>query len=517
MKKQSMKHHTSFSKNQSGIVSIMATVLIMLVISLIVLGFARIVRREQRQALDRQLNTQAFYAAEAGVNYAVDVIKDAVATGGSVAEKLSTCGPDGDFMGVGTPPSYAVDAANNVEFTCLLVDPSPPSLDYDEISTDKSRIINLRSANSSDNIETVTFSWEESGGGATNASGCTLSTFPPNSAWPGNCQAGVLRVDMVPTEAPFDRGSLVANTMTAFLYPKVSGSVTRSYASATGFGNQGAITEVTCDGTGARLCTLKVDGLASMASSSYLIRVKSIYKANALTITATTSSPTNEILGNQALIDSTGKAGDVLRRIKVRVPIIPDSDEFFPEFAIQSVDTICKQLLFSDVVRNACGNTPTTPLSGSPSFVSGPPGGGGGPALPPCGSVSSPDPFVNCKPPKCSLVPGGIPGENCVGDSGGGGGAAANPYTQIFTNNANDTVDQDTIASCTWNWGDGTTEGTTACKNGESITHMFPSMPATRCYIVTLTTTFTDGSQGASARYERMPRSSSAPCPDPSP
>jgi Tfp pilus assembly protein PilX len=58
---------------QAGMVAIMVTMILMIVISLIVVGFAQISRRNQRQALDRQLSTQAFYAAETGVNDASDL------------------------------------------------------------------------------------------------------------------------------------------------------------------------------------------------------------------------------------------------------------------------------------------------------------------------------------------------------------------------------------------------------------------------------------------------------------
>src|SRR5262245_28445627 len=63
-----MKHRLKLMPNQSGMAAIIVTLIIMIVLSLITLGFARIVNREQRQVADRQLNTQAFYAAESGVS-----------------------------------------------------------------------------------------------------------------------------------------------------------------------------------------------------------------------------------------------------------------------------------------------------------------------------------------------------------------------------------------------------------------------------------------------------------------
>ena len=56
--------------NEQGLVAIVVTLIIMLVLTLIVTGFAQLARREQREALDRQLASQALYAAESGVNAA---------------------------------------------------------------------------------------------------------------------------------------------------------------------------------------------------------------------------------------------------------------------------------------------------------------------------------------------------------------------------------------------------------------------------------------------------------------
>ncbi len=55
-------------QNESGLAAIAVTMIIMGIVTLIVVGFATLMRREQRQALDQQLSTQAFYAAESGVN-----------------------------------------------------------------------------------------------------------------------------------------------------------------------------------------------------------------------------------------------------------------------------------------------------------------------------------------------------------------------------------------------------------------------------------------------------------------
>ena len=68
-------------RDQRGIASLIITMVSMVIVTLIVLGFATLSRREQRQSLDRQLSTQAFYAAESGVEDARAVILNSIASG----------------------------------------------------------------------------------------------------------------------------------------------------------------------------------------------------------------------------------------------------------------------------------------------------------------------------------------------------------------------------------------------------------------------------------------------------
>ena len=56
---------------ESGLISIAVTIIITALLTLMAVGFAGLSSREYRQALDQQLNSQAFYAAESGVNEAI--------------------------------------------------------------------------------------------------------------------------------------------------------------------------------------------------------------------------------------------------------------------------------------------------------------------------------------------------------------------------------------------------------------------------------------------------------------
>ncbi len=324
----------SLRRDQAGIVSIMVTIIVMIILSLIVLGFARIIRREQRQSLDSQLSTQAFYAAETGINDAVKAIQ------GGYKDEKTDCEPDGSLFFPSN--SNVIDPTADVAYTCLLVDPSPPTLEFDNISTGSSTIIPIETPPGGGNFDSLTFSWHEQGKALPLTAACpTVGIFPPATSWPSGCEAGVLRVDLVPTPPSFDRTTLVNSTMTAYLYPRSSGGGTVDYTTSRGFSGQGVVPAANCSGSpGPRLCSMTITGLSS---PSYLIRVKSIYKASALTISAEAGGSPTDIIGTQAIVDSTGKANDVLRRVVARVPTRPLSDDLFPEFAIQSAQTLCKR------------------------------------------------------------------------------------------------------------------------------------------------------------------------------
>jgi hypothetical protein len=324
-----MKRSTGLQSNQQGIVSIMVTLIIMIVLSLVVLGFARIMRREQRQSLDYQLSTQAFYAAESGINDAVRAIK------GGYSSKKTDCA---------TPPSSSdfptgSEVAPGVSYSCLLIDPTPLELVYDNIDIAKSTVVPMKAAGA-DPFTSVTISWQaKDAGGSPSVDSCPdLGEFRPAANWPTNgCDAGVLRVDLVPSDGPLDRAMLASSTMTAFLYPRPGSATPLNYNDAIGFGGQGAIVKGDCTDGGARRCKVTITGLSR---TGYHLRLKSIYKPSAVTVTATSAIGPIPLAGAQAVVDSTGKANDILRRIQVRVPL---HRAIAPE-ALESVNTLCKRM-----------------------------------------------------------------------------------------------------------------------------------------------------------------------------
>lgn len=330
-------------QKQAGMVAIMVTLILMIVISLIVLGFAQISRRNQRQALDRQLSTQAFYAAESGVNDAAKLIKEAIAAGNPIAAKPDCASTGaGGFYGSLSP---VINTEDNVAYTCLMVNASPPRLEYGNVGA-TSTVIPLKAA--SGTISDLTLTWRSKDEGSTPADGCPTTktnVFSHADVWTAsNCGYGVLRFDLVPTTGALSLAGLQGGTMTSFIVPLRPGSAgaDSSPVDYTPGGGKNLL-GVICSQTN---CSVTIDELTE---SQYHLRISSLYKDVSLQITATNGvGATVNLEGAQAVIDATGKAQDVLRRIQVRMPLTGSSSNLLSDFAIQSTEAICKRFSVMD-------------------------------------------------------------------------------------------------------------------------------------------------------------------------
>jgi hypothetical protein len=326
----------------------MVAMVLMAVMTLIVLGFAEISRRDQRETLDRQLSTQAFYAAETGVNDAHSVIESALNSGAPINDRTQCTGNDQYVPNYGV--SNVLDAADAVSYTCLLVNTTPPSLLYTLSPGDSSKVFPLESSDGS-TIKSVKLQWghslsDTSGNPAAN---CPNSTqLPPANNWP--CGYGAIRVDLLPLNgATTSRSGLLANTFTAFFIPTPSGPATSVNFNGSnlygGSANQGSLLKAHCTAGRAGQCTMTIN-ITSTNSAQYYMRVSAIYKDMSLNVYAynrTGAAGTQLTLKNaQALVDVTGQAQDVLRRIQVRIPM-SNNGALDSDYAIESTNSLCKE------------------------------------------------------------------------------------------------------------------------------------------------------------------------------
>ncbi len=308
---------------ERGVISITVTMILMVVLSLLVIGFAQISRRNERQALDQQLSTQAFYAAESGVNAARNAI-DAAGSSAVIPAKTSCGAATGIYNGL----DGVISAAQNISYSCLLVDPAPSTLRYGSVG-DQATIVPINAATGT--LNKITLTWKSKAANTTPVTGCPTAldkAFKPSAAWVP-CGYGVLRFDLVPTDASFDIDELSAGQMTTFAVPILNGAGAITYA-------PGAANDITAAKCTNAECSLTITIPAPQAS--FMMRVRSLYNTSSLEISANA-----DLVGAQAVLDVTGKAQDVLRRIQVRVPLAGSSKNKLPDYAMQSRDSICKR------------------------------------------------------------------------------------------------------------------------------------------------------------------------------
>ncbi len=205
------------------------------------------------------------------------------------------------------------------------------------------------------------FGWEQKGS-VQNFDGCPdVGNAELPQKWedrfPG-CDAGMLRVEIIDPNR-LNRDSLVTNDFVAFIMPTKPSSTTSALSINDGDKNKkGVFGYGRCNpGASGTKCHITIGGIGLVGSSRLYLRVKSLYGIDSnLTITGKKDSrghaPVN-FLNAQMIIDSTGKANDILKRIQVRVPLLPKYD--LPEYAINSTDGICKKVnVYPDYYQNSC-------------------------------------------------------------------------------------------------------------------------------------------------------------------
>jgi hypothetical protein len=296
--------------------------IIMTILSLITIGFAQIMAREQRQALDRQLSSQAFYAAESGVN-------DALADIGSY--NASTCSP-----------AYSISSDDTVRNTCITASTTVPNIEVQQVTPDQNnaRVFPIRTTPNPPS--TLEITWR--------ASTSTFGTFlrapndvslPAQANWGVN--TGALKIYLVPFSNGMSRQSLI-NAMGEMVLIPSSGAPTPQigYGEFSGPTNFGALRSVGCDAV-TNLCTVSIGGLPTFTDLYFV--VTSLYQSNSVVIDAYDSSNNSlSFTGVQAIVDSTGKTSDVVRRIQIRRSLI---DNFtIPAGALGATDPegVCKLL-----------------------------------------------------------------------------------------------------------------------------------------------------------------------------
>lgn len=326
-------------RDQRGIASIIIVTVIVSVVLMIALGFANIVRREQRQALDLRLSSQAKLAAETVLNEKIAEFRNDPAS----FDQKDDCGA--------TEQTFTDADSHEIQTTCVLVDKAPGSLEYDEVSTDSSTIVWLDT--DKENLDKLVISWQNIRSAAGNdCKTSTYDTLPKQGA--GN-QLGMLRFDLIKvtdgagSSTLYNRDQMRKNTFGGVLYPTKHSSRVAARSNTVGTNNQPVIFGTCGDNhpdVDDHYLAHATINLNPNNTNRYVLRLKGIYRPSMVKINGyKVGNKELDFKDAQIVIEATARVNDIVQRLQARVPAGTPPKELVPDDALHVTNGICKMLV----------------------------------------------------------------------------------------------------------------------------------------------------------------------------
>lgn len=372
---------------QAGVVSIITVLMFAILTSVVSAGFMRLMLQEQQDTLRDDLNKGAYNAAQAGVEDAKRAIQYCLKN--PVATATIDCGGDGSTNGLYSPTCPGFNAptltATNGAFVGLGID--KPAADGTRVgessvnmrytctiiskTTDIVTVIGgphtetntaMFELSSSTPFDTIEVTWIDRLLGAADLP--TKAQINPASAInPGNIRfpdwrgttysyPSLLRGMVIVTD-PANVSVASTKKKTFFAYPTsdatvAEGTVDFSTTSTT-LANDTYMTLCTVTSS---LCTLKIN-VTGQPTKRYLV-LQLLYKDALVFIKAFNGVTPVALNGDQTVIDSTGAAGNQVRRVQVRVS---PGDPVATGTALDTGVGVCKDFFVNaDGYTDSCSN-----------------------------------------------------------------------------------------------------------------------------------------------------------------
>ena len=315
---------SNLRKNEKGVISIIVTMVFIIVVGLIVLGFGEVSRNQSRQTLDNQLSTASYYAAQSGIN----TILNKIISSPSLTSN-NNCNT--------TELSFSSNSNSNI--TCATWQTSVTELNWD-ISVHKSQTAYIPLSGN----YTLIIKWHNSGNSAINSDSSCDGKLYDSIQWSSKCpSAGVLRLNISSgLGSCADRSCLNNNSQTYFLIPQ--------------FGTDDITQDFTYDKKPVRYyskdLTFKIN-CTNLTPCKY-INMRSIYSDSGVKITNSTGA---QFDGSQARIDVTAVTNGVARRVVAQANIAQNSPVSSSDFSIVSTKSLCKNVKVSNTDGSLGGLT----------------------------------------------------------------------------------------------------------------------------------------------------------------
>ncbi len=501
---------TRSHKQQSGAVSIFIVLFTTLLVTVVATSFVQLMLRNQQQATNSDLSQSAYDSALAGVEDAKRVLvrlKQCERSGGSdcgaiidaiddrqcdttIAAGVVTTPVGSDEVQVGEPE-------DNQAYTCVKINSTTTNYEGDLEANGSPQVIRLKGVSPFNRIRVSWFT-------KTNANEANAATYdqvagnlPPHANWLVT-QPPVLRAQLIQFDAAAARTNGINlnnfsstgtnNAKALFLYPNNSGSLngTANFADdrRRDINERNDITLSSCVqdiSSNPFACRMTIslpnpEGAASYDTREAYLQLAAIYNnqyGTSFQVELLNNSDEVMFDGVQPVVDSTGRASDLFRRVQARVSVKDDGRELtFPNAALSVQGDICKNFFVTDSASDYETECTVPPAAASAD----------GNALI----------LTLCDIQVCK--------KNTNSDNEDVGSTPALSYTRTHVNGSNNP--DANVLGCSWQISDGTTINNQHCYYGDSFKHTYPRSPndAVIYYTVTLTMRLTTGEKVTTER-----------------
>lgn len=356
-----MTKHT-YTKDQSGMSSILFAMVFMMILLLLAVGFAKLVRNDQTDVVDKTLSYQAQYAAETAINRTAEYLRSTTPTPAPQAN----CSQNLDI-------SFAGSSSASAKVTCITWSTQAATIEKSVLSA-APFVTKMHAVGAA--MNSLQISWEEQSStqrGLYNGTGMPTLNAVSSMA--------VIRVTV---------GGDNDDAKNFYLVPTVGAGSPGAFGNF--LGQSGQRVNAYCTGTPVR-CTAGINNfnINSGAVNNFMAIAAYGSEAHDVVISGYTALNAGGAAGTfdgaQAEIDANAVANEVTRRIRARVPLAQQT--WSPGFAV-SADTICK-----DYKVDGSQSSPVTGVAACP-FDPAPAGAG----FVPVGNLPSPPPQVCTAPQK---------------------------------------------------------------------------------------------------------------------
>ncbi len=371
-------------RRQRGVTSIFVVVFAALLLSVITISFAYLMNREAQRSSDDELSQSAYDSAIAGVEDAKRVIMLANSgTPGSAAAKkaiddgncntVAAAGVAGDpddpeVMVQSTLGEGGTGESLNQAYTCVIITMNSDDFVSNIDSQMGSAFVPLTAE---EEFNKVRIEWHPTQTSPTIQDACAVAdpvSMPlcPTDNWlaggDNTAVPALMRAQLITPgdEVTYDELDSSEGGTTVFLYPKPLNDDIASFGTAidmdqfdrfvnsTGSGIDNRPQLVECnhqlseDFSPTYRCraTLELSDAIEPNSTLSLLRLTAIYNATSFSVTLYNDDDLVRFAGVQPVVDSTGRANDLFRRVEARLSLV--SQTTYPEFAVDVEGGICK-------------------------------------------------------------------------------------------------------------------------------------------------------------------------------